>query len=182
MDAGAKSGCVEASELLLIAQHLEWRLTHDREMQGRPLGSARANMICCESVVLPVPGAPAIRLKLYSGSPPPGTSSNPCTRVGNWLMGTLYPGRRQSSRRPARGDQRRRWQPAGGRDAVTAAAEQVRGWPCATVRSRVVHAPSPASPQNSAKPSPCNPPKHVHMALPLNEATAGRTRCSPDRA
>src|SRR4051794_505356 len=45
-------------------------------------------MICCASVVLPVPGAPAIRLNEYSGSPPPSTPSSPGTPDGSFRMTT----------------------------------------------------------------------------------------------
>jgi len=46
------------------------------------------NKIWWASVVLPAPGAPAITVKEYSGSPPPSTSSRPGTPVGSRVMAT----------------------------------------------------------------------------------------------
>jgi hypothetical protein len=43
-------------------------------------------MIWCASVVLPLPGAPASRLKENSGSPPPSTTSRPGTPVARRRM------------------------------------------------------------------------------------------------
>ena len=51
-------------------------------------GVALANMIWCASVVLPLPGAPAMMLKEYSGRPPPRISSRPGTPVGSCRMVT----------------------------------------------------------------------------------------------
>ena len=50
---------------------------------------ANVNMICCTSVVLPAPGAPAMTLNENSGTPPPRTASSPGTPVGRRRMGTL---------------------------------------------------------------------------------------------
>src|SRR5690606_31858850 len=44
-------------------------------------GVASWNMIWCASVVLPLPGGPAMRLEEDSGRPPPSTSSRPGTPV-----------------------------------------------------------------------------------------------------
>src|SRR5664279_412976 len=46
-------------------------------------------MIWCASVVLPQPGGPPIRLKEYSGRPPPRISSRPGTPVGKRSMVTV---------------------------------------------------------------------------------------------
>src|ERR1700678_3860964 len=52
-------------------------------------GVALVNTIWCASVVLPLPGAPAIILKENSGRPPPRISSRPGTPVGSLLIFTL---------------------------------------------------------------------------------------------
>src|SRR5579872_6624184 len=46
-------------------------------------------MICCTSVVLPAPGAPAMRLNENSGTPPPRTASSPGMPVARRRIGTL---------------------------------------------------------------------------------------------
>src|ERR1700678_1045549 len=52
-------------------------------------GVALANTIGRASVVLPLPGAPAMILKENSGRPPPRISSRPGTPVGSLFIITL---------------------------------------------------------------------------------------------
>src|SRR5579859_561046 len=52
-------------------------------------GVALANTIWWASVVLPLPGAPAMILKENSGRPPPRISSRPGTPVGSFFIITL---------------------------------------------------------------------------------------------
>jgi hypothetical protein len=49
--------------LLLVAQQLEGRLAHHGEVHAGRSGVPSANISCCDSVVLPGPGAPAIRFE-----------------------------------------------------------------------------------------------------------------------
>ena len=51
-------------------------------------GVALANTIWWASVVFPPPGAPAMMLNEYSGSPPPRISSRPGTPVGSFRIVT----------------------------------------------------------------------------------------------
>ena len=76
-------GRVEEAELLLVAEHLEGRLAQHGEVQGRPLRGGVGEHHLVGERRLPAPGAPAMMLNEYSGSPPPRISSRPGTPVGS---------------------------------------------------------------------------------------------------